>query len=355
MVRTRALLAVVLGLAVLGVPDAQGAAGAHARERTVRAALRIGRSMGSPTDGRLMGGAHLDEAPYLRIVPNDAGGDVRWGIEPLVGLVEHSARAVRHQFPDAVMSVGHLSRAGGGEIDRHASHESGRDADVGFYIRSQTGHPLYAEHFVPFRGDGTASSWPGAYFDDARNWALVAALVSDPRARVTHIFVAAPLRTRLLAYAERTGAPMSERVRGAELMAQPKGSLPHDDHFHVRIGCPSGMTGCIEQPTKPHAHHRAMARAHAIPERLRTKPIGPRGEPSHDGDTPGRPPATEPDPHDGAKPSDEMQAPAPGENAPPVLLDEPVEDADGPLSMRDRADETSGSRREPDDGTVLVR
>ena len=28
-----------------------------------------------------------------------------------------------------------------------------------------------------FRGDGTAPSWPGALFDDARNWALVSAIL----------------------------------------------------------------------------------------------------------------------------------------------------------------------------------
>src|SRR5439155_25796279 len=138
------------------------------------------------------------------------------------------------------------SRAGGGELDRHASHESGRDADVGFYVKNQAGRAIYAEHFVAFKGDGTAPSWPGAHFDDARNWAFVAALVGDGHARVSHIFVATPIRARLLTYAEKIGAPSSLRQRAAEVMAQPRGALPHDDHFHVRIMCPPAMDGCIE-------------------------------------------------------------------------------------------------------------
>lgn len=215
-----------------------------------------GMSVGSPTEGHLIGGAHLADAPYLRIYPVYAGADVRWGIESLVGLVDRAAKSVRKQFPDAVLSVGHLSKAGGGELDRHASHESGRDADIGFYVKSSAGKPILADHMVAFLGDGTAPTWPGAHFDDARNWALVAAIVGDGHAKVTHVFVATPIRERLLAYAAKIGASPAIRSKAAEVLAQPRGSLPHDDHFHVRIACPAGMDKCIEQPIAK-AHHGA--------------------------------------------------------------------------------------------------
>jgi penicillin-insensitive murein endopeptidase len=120
------------------------------------ASLRYGRSVGSPTDGHLIGGTHLDETGYLRVEPADAPGDVRWGVGPLVDMIDRSARSVRRQYPDAITSVGHLSREGGGDIDQHRSHESGRDADVGFFVRSSTGKELLSSHFVAFRGDGTA-------------------------------------------------------------------------------------------------------------------------------------------------------------------------------------------------------
>jgi len=318
-----------LRLIVLGCWVAlTSAGGAHAAPRAKVSGgrvLRLGRSLGSPTDGHLLGGAHLEETPYLRIEPADASGDVRWGLEPLVDLLDHAARAVRREFADAVLSVGHLSRPGGGEIDRHASHESGRDADVGFYITSFSGKPLYGEHFVAFRGDGTAPSWPGAHFDDARNWALVSALVGDMRARITHIFVASPLRARLLAYAQKIGAPLALRSRAAELMAQPRGALPHDDHFHVRIGCPSGMDGCIEQPTKPRGkglvRRRASVYGHAHAPGHEDGRVHVHDRESGDD---GR---TEHEEGHGAEPS-----------APPALMPEPIEDADGPLSMRERDD-----------------
>ncbi len=223
-------------------------------------------------------------------MPIYAGGDVRWGLESLVSLVEHAARSVRKQYPDAVLSVGHLSRAGGGELDRHASHESGRDADLGFYVKNEQGKPIVAEHFVAFKADGTSDTWPGAHFDDAKNWALVSAIATYPHAQVTHIFVAAQLRQRLLAYAEKNGVAASIRARAAELMAQPRGSLPHDDHFHVRIGCPAGMARCVEEPL---AHRRtpSMSGKGALASAQGGSPLGGKGKMASTGSPPVRGPA----------------------------------------------------------------
>jgi penicillin-insensitive murein endopeptidase len=282
------------------------------------AALRFGRSIGSPTEGHLLGGAHLDATAYVRVFPADAAGDVRWGLEPLVHMIDRAARTVRHEYPETVTWVGHLSREGGGEIDRHRSHESGRDADVGFFVRSANGKQLAASHFVPFRGDGAAVGWPGAYFDDAKNWSLVAAMVSDPDAHVTHVFVASPLRARLLAYAEHAGAPAALRIRAAELMQQPHGALPHDDHFHVRIACPPWMTGCIENPAP---RGRPGSRANARPRRpAETKHLPVTSAPKRAAS--GRPPQAPPPPPPVPADSPETAPPPPS-----VVL--PVDDVDG--------------------------
>lgn len=206
-------------------------------------------SVGAPNQGRLEHGAHLDTAPHLRIVPFYADEDVRWGLPTLVGLVDRAGRRVAKRFPGAVLSVGDLSRRRGGDVDRHHSHESGRDVDLGFYALDRRGKPLLADRFVPFTPDGVSVAVAGARFDDARNWELVAALVGDPAARVSHIFVSAGIRARLLRYAERSGASAALRARAAERMVQPRRSSMHDDHFHVRISCPSGQRGtCVEHP-----------------------------------------------------------------------------------------------------------
>jgi penicillin-insensitive murein endopeptidase len=167
----------------------------------------------------------------------------------LVGLLDRAARRVARRFSDAVLSVGDLSRRGGGELERHHSHESGRDADIGFYLRGANKKPVLADRFLPIDDGGKAKGVSGAAFDEPRNWALVEALIEDPEARVSHIFVASHLRARLLRYAEGAGVARPLRERAAEVMMQPHRAPLHDDHFHVRIACPEDQRGsCVEQP-----------------------------------------------------------------------------------------------------------
>jgi penicillin-insensitive murein endopeptidase len=326
-------IAVLAGTAATAVGAMSVASGAPRASRVTASHMAIGpatigslgfgRSIGSPTAGHLLGGMHLAETEYVRVVPADAAGDVRWGLQPLVTMIDRAARAVRRHFPGTVTSVGHLSRQGGGDVQQHRSHESGRDADLGFFVRSSAGRQLLAPHFVAFHGDGTAPSWPGAYFDDAKNWALVAALVGDPDARVTHLFVAAPLRARLLGYAERVGAPASTRVRAAEIMQQPHGTLPHDDHFHVRIACPPGMTGCVENPA-PRARAAGLAPASARPRG--TEPVHPRVTPApHRTKAP--PPVAAPAAPDA--PNGTVHGPPDGDPPAPASLAAPMDDVDG--------------------------
>ena len=305
-------------------------------------------SIGSPTDGKLVNGCHLPDAPYLRVTPVYSHDDNRWGLDSLVSLVDRAAKSVRKQYPDAVLSVGHFSKHNGGEIDRHASHESGRDADLGFYVKNSTGKSLYADHFVPFVADGTAPSWPGAHFDDQKNWALVSAIAGDGQAHVTYIFVSAPIRARLLQYAAKIGAPENIRNRAAQLMEQPRGSLPHDDHFHVRIACPSGQEKCVELPkrktataiakNKPTAATKPVASAKPAPAAPKPVPAKPaeRHEtslPSLQEEVPGldsviipRPIALPTTPKPGAEIPRAADAPT------PPKADQPIDDPDGVLS-----------------------
>lgn len=217
----------------------------HAASQKHKHAAPLPLSIGAPNAGRLENGAHLDAKPYLRYV-GAYGGDAHWGVKELVDAIDRAAREVHKRYPDSVLGVGQLSRKGGGEIDRHHSHESGRDADLAFFIVDSSNRPVWSDAFHSIRPDGAVGYDPRLKFDDGRNFALVSALVSDPRAHVTHIFVATWLRTRLLAYGARVGASPALRARIAELLMQPHHALPHDDHFHVRVACPSSSPHCIE-------------------------------------------------------------------------------------------------------------
>lgn len=221
---------------------------AHAAPAGTKGPKKPSKSIGAPNRGKLEGGVHLEMGPHLRVVGAYVAGDARWGVRELVDAIDHAAREVRKRYPDSVLGVGHLSHQFGGEIERHHSHESGRDADLAFYLVDVAGRPAPRDRFLTILPNGIAAADSHLRFDEGRNWALVSALVSDPKARVTHIFAVNHLRTRLLAYGARVGAPAAVRTRVAELMMQPHHALPHDDHFHVRVGCPANSADCIEWP-----------------------------------------------------------------------------------------------------------
>ena len=204
--------------------------------------------MGHPNEGHLEGGVRLDtKLPYVRVVPAYDSGDVRWGLPALVHMLERAAKTVAKKFPGSVLDVGDLSRRGGGDVLRHHSHESGRDADVGFYAVDAKGKQVHASTFIKFESGLASSSVKGAHLDLARTWAFVQVLLTDPAARTTHVFIAEPLRHELLAYAKAHGASRSLLDRAAVVMMQPTTSLPHDDHMHVRVSCPhGGRSNCIE-------------------------------------------------------------------------------------------------------------
>ena len=213
------------------------------------------KSIGSPNEGHLEGGARVEGSRAMRVV-----GANRWGLPELVGLLDRTAKKVAASYPGSIMTVGDLSKKGGGDIGGHHSHESGRDADVGFYLVDGKGKQVLAPRFAAIDEEGRARGMGKARFDDARNWALVESLATDPRARVLQVFVANHLRTRLLAYAEREGAPARVRDRAAELMLQPHHALPHDNHFHVRLACPKNERDCVDYATKERHNVRRVAR-----------------------------------------------------------------------------------------------
>ncbi len=175
--------------------------------------------------------------------------------------------------PGSVLTVADLSKRGGGDIDGHKSHESGRDADVAFYLRKGK-TAFVAPRFAKIEEDFRAANMKGVTFDAERSWALVEAWLSDPSARVLQIFVASHLKKRMLEVAASSGASESVRRRAAEVLIQPKNALPHDDHFHVRVACPTRSESCenfAKVAAKPKAKSR-QAKSKQSGPRPRAKP-----------------------------------------------------------------------------------
>jgi hypothetical protein len=183
-------------------------------------------------------------------LPVKKKSNVSWALPNLLSVLQRAARTVARKYPGSVLDIGELSRKEGGRIKSHLSHQSGRDADVGFYLTDLDGSPLRAPRFLRCDGHGEGKDDPTIRFDDRRNWEFVRALLEDPNEEVRQIFIYAPLRARLLAYAAKVKAPHKLRMKAAAAMMQPMNALPHDDHFHVRISCPLDMVerGCADLP-----------------------------------------------------------------------------------------------------------
>ncbi|MDH5672948.1 MAG: penicillin-insensitive murein endopeptidase [Myxococcales bacterium] len=208
------------------------------------------RSLGAAHRGTLVNGMKVRESAYLRYVGEYARGGNFYGTWELVQLLERAARRVAFRLPGAKLSIGELSAQDGGRLDGHRSHRSGRDADIGFYLTLPDGRPYYTHSFADMDGRGRGMA-PNGYlrFDDARNWELVAKLVTDGEARVQYIFVSEPLKARILREGEKRGAhrQVLERVRA--VLVEPNHGHPHQNHFHVRIYCaPADRGRCEDRP-----------------------------------------------------------------------------------------------------------
>jgi penicillin-insensitive murein DD-endopeptidase len=170
----------------------------------------------------------------------------RWGIPELISLVRRTARRVGERHPGSRLMLGDLSAGRGGFVGGHRSHRSGRDVDIGFFTTNTAGTGGSSAPLVAFDrfGVGSRRGEPQR-FDDARNWAVVEALLTDPEADVQWIFVSRGLEARLLSWA--LGRDRDPRIveRAASVLHQPSDSAPHDDHFHLRIYCPTpGPAAC---------------------------------------------------------------------------------------------------------------
>ncbi len=179
------------------------------------------------------------------------GEGTRFGTATLIGAIERASQQVAAAFPGGYpLRVGDLSSPRGGAHARHRTHRAGRDADLLFFTRDSGGLPAQSPAWLPFDGFGLATLRGRVFrFDEARNWHLVRTLVMDPAARVKWIFCSRELKARLLRYAARHDPSPRAVARATWILHEPGRGDPHDDHFHLRVGCTEAerSLGCREQ------------------------------------------------------------------------------------------------------------
>jgi penicillin-insensitive murein endopeptidase len=216
--------------------------GAVAAAASLAALLALGcarhGSIGTTSTGYLTGGVAVANAGPVRwLRPNER----HYGVPRFVHAIERAAATVARERPGSVLVTADLSAPRGGRISGHASHASGRDADLLLYLQTTDGAPIAeSPGFLKFDADGLAwDRFHARYvrFDVAREWMLIKALLEDDEARVQWIFVSDVLQALLVEWARAKGDPPETILRALEVMEQPAHSEPHDDHIHVRTGC----------------------------------------------------------------------------------------------------------------------
>ncbi|MBA3821390.1 MAG: penicillin-insensitive murein endopeptidase, partial [Deltaproteobacteria bacterium] len=185
--------------------------------------------IGQPWNGRLRGGARLPAGDGYKVRrPSRA-----FGATHVVDHLQRAIEMVRALYPDVhTLAIGDLSAQHGGKIDRHHSHQSGLDVDLGFYF-----------HVVPAGYPDTFVT-ANAELDLAATWALLTAF-----SRTTHlddgvqmIFLDHAVQARLYHWARKRGTPEDQLAdilqypRGKDVLSGLVRHWPHHaDHLHVRF------------------------------------------------------------------------------------------------------------------------
>jgi penicillin-insensitive murein endopeptidase len=193
-------------------------------------------SIGDTTHGLVVQGRAVRESESLKILPKQRARDLRYGTTSLTALLEHAGRAVLAETKTPLW-LGNLGRKDGGDIEWSVSHNAGRDADVAFaYVDAVTKRPVDPPDLVPLDRDGLSVDKKLA-FDAGRTWIAVRAMLQFEGASVQYLFISEPLKKKLLEHAKRRGEPARLLEHAADVLRQPAGAAPHDDHLHVRIYC----------------------------------------------------------------------------------------------------------------------
>jgi penicillin-insensitive murein endopeptidase len=214
-------------------------------------------SVGTPVEGRLEGSVALPlTGPGWRFNPRKKP-ERRHGTVELVQALVRAASAVQEEMPGNTLTISDIAMPEGGPIKGHASHRSGRDVDVFFYLSDPDGKPFDAKA-IPIEPDGTGVDYHDlttadddepVRLDVPRTWKFIEALVSQGDVRINRIFVVEHIRSMLLTHAKRIGAPKEVRTRFGHLACQPQ--FPHDDHFHIRFYCSPDDIAAGCEDTKP--------------------------------------------------------------------------------------------------------
>ncbi len=202
---------------VFGEPDGDATTLRVTAERDPRALGPL--SIGTPDAGLLLNPILFPAGPFWTLrEPEEA-----WATDETVGFIVNAIEAVEARYPGSPrLVIGDLSHPKGGRIDRHRSHQAGRDADLGFYYRHGEAHTFRAAR--------------PSDLDAPRSWAFVRALVTETD--VDRVFID---RSLIRVLYDQAVAEGEDRAWLADIFGRTsdKGIIQHErrhkDHLHVRF------------------------------------------------------------------------------------------------------------------------
>lgn len=208
-------------------------------------------SVGDTHDGHIAGGgAELPRrGPGFHFATNRENPEARYGTPALIGALTRAAAAVAEAHPGSDLAIHDVSLRGGGPIQGHGSHRSGRDADVAYYARNPDGAAMNPTRSIWFARSGRERGVrreEAAVFDAARTSVFLLALLRDEAIEVRYVFMAPHLSRRV----REAAGDAEEAAALGRVLRRPRGRRvdPHADHLHVRIACPADDVafGCLE-------------------------------------------------------------------------------------------------------------
>src|SRR6202167_6061195 len=163
-----------------------------------------------------------------------------WGHPAMIAFLERFSRKAASEGVWPGILVGDISQPRGGPmITGHASHQIGLDADI--WLTRRPEHPLSAADREEMSAVDMVK--PDGLSVDRSVWSerqagVIKAAAEEPE--VERIFVNAAIKKALCETAK--GQPWMNKVRAY---------WGHNYHFHIRIKCPAGDSGCEPQEPVP--------------------------------------------------------------------------------------------------------
>lgn len=194
-------------------------------------------SRGRANRGRLRNARLMPEGEgyFLRTIRNRS-----WGTDETIQAMMTVFKAYAEAYPDGPpINVGDISKRRGGKVKPHASHQSGRDIDIGFVHHPGSEHRRHPEHFI--RADNKN-------LDVEKTWFVTKALIQTGLVQV--IYIDKFVQKKLWEYASKDltkeqqelifSLPRHDNSSSAILQHWPG----HRNHFHIRFKCPKGQFRC---------------------------------------------------------------------------------------------------------------